>query len=307
MKKTVRYLYFIIPVLCLFPFLSPPLALLCGIVLSLVGIENPVPKTGKLTKYLLQASIVLMGFGMSLTEVVETGKTGFVITAVTVFVTFLTGLLLGKIFKVDKSISTLVSGGTSICGGSAIAAIAPVINAKNNQISFALVVIFVLNAIALFIFPVIGHWLNMDQTHFGYWAAIAIHDTSSVVGACATYGDVALQTGTTVKLTRTLWIIPLVFVISLMNRNKASKITIPWFILFFLLAIIAVTYIPALDKVNEYLVYLGRRGMTISLFFIGASIKLSEVKSVGIYPFLQGVCLWIVISVLSLVWILTAW
>lgn len=304
MKRISQYLFFIIPILCLFPFFSPPLALFCGIVLSLIGIHSPIPNTGKLTKYLLQASIVLMGFGMSLTEVLETGKTGFVITAVTVFVTFLVGILLGKIFKVDKTISLLVSGGTSICGGSAIAAIAPVINAKNNQISFALVVIFVLNAIALFIFPMIGHWLNMDQTHFGYWAAIAIHDTSSVVGACATYGDVALQTGTTVKLTRTLWIIPLAFFISLMNRNKTSKITIPWFILFFLLAIIAVTYIPGLDTINEYLVYLGRRGMTISLFFIGASIKLSEVKTVGIYPFLQGICLWIVISVLSLVWIL---
>lgn len=304
MKRISQYLFFIIPILCLFPFFSPPLALFCGIVLSLIGIHSPIPNTGKLTKYLLQASIVLMGFGMSLTEVLETGKTGFVITAVTVFVTFLVGILLGKIFKVDKTISLLVSGGTSICGGSAIAAIAPVINAKNNQISFALVVIFVLNAIALFIFPMIGHWLNMDQTHFGYWAAIAIHDTSSVVGACATYGDVALQTGTTVKLTRTLWIIPLAFFISLMNRNKTSKIAIPWFILFFLLAIIAVTYIPGLDTINEYLVYLGRRGMTISLFFIGASIKLSEVKTVGIYPFLQGICLWIVISVLSLVWIL---
>lgn len=307
MKRTAEYLYFILPALCLFPFFSPPLALLCGIVLSLVGIENPIPDMGKLAKYILQISIVLVGFGMSLTEVLQTGKTGFVITAVTVFVTFLVGLLLGKIFKVDKSISTLVSGGTSICGGSAIAAIAPVINAKNNQISFALVVIFVLNAVALFIFPVIGHWLGMDQAHFGYWAAIAIHDTSSVVGACAIYGDVALQTGTTVKLTRTLWIIPLVLVISLINRNKASKITIPWFILFFLLAIIAVTYVPGLDSISEYLVYLGRRGMTVSLFFIGASIKLEEVKSVGIYPFLQGICLWIVISVLSLVWILAAW
>jgi len=307
MKKILRYLYFAIPVLCLFPFVSPPLALLCGIILSLGGIENPVSKTGKLTKYLLQASIVLMGFGMSLTEVLETGKTAFVITAVTVFVTFAVGLLLGKIFKVDKPISMLVSGGTSICGGSAIAAIAPVINAKNNQISFALVVIFVLNAFALLIFPVIGHWFNMDEVHFGYWAAIAIHDTSSVVGACATYGDIALQTGTTVKLTRTLWIIPLVFVISLINRNKSAKVTVPWFILFFLLAILIETYVPGMEKVDGFLTWLGRRGMTISLFFIGASIKLSEVKSVGIYPFLQGICLWIVISVLSLVWILMAW
>jgi len=304
MQKVLKYLFYIIPALCLLPFFSPPLALFCGIVWAFLSNNKPPVNAGKLTKYLLQVSIVLIGFGMSLTEVIQTGKSGFMITAVTVFVTFITGILLGKIFKVDKNISLLISGGTSICGGSAIAAIAPVIDAKSNQISFALAVIFVLNAIALFIFPVIGHMLNMDQVHFGYWAAIAIHDTSSVVGACATYGDVALQTGTTVKLTRTLWIIPLALVISLMNRSKASKITIPWFILFFVLAIIAGTYIPGMDNINEYLAYLGRRGMTISLFLIGTSIKLSEVKTVGIYPFLQGVCLWIVISILSLSWIL---
>ena len=282
------------------------MALFCGIALSAFGGEDvKVPiSTDKLTKYLLQASVVLMGFGMSLTEVIEIGKNGFEITIVTVFVTFIVGLLLGKIFKIDKKISLLISGGTSICGGSAIAAMAPVIDARSNQMSFALAVIFVLNAVALFIFPIIGHYLNLDQTHFGYWAAIAIHDTSSVVGACATYGDVALQTGTTVKLTRTLWIIPLTLLISVINKGSASKVTIPWFILFFVVAIFIETYVPGMDMIDDYLVYLGRKGMTISLFLIGLSIKISQVKQVGIYPFLQGILLWVVISVLSLFWIM---
>lgn len=305
MQTTFKYLFYIVLVLCLFPFFSAPLALFCGIALAFLGKNTSPPiNTGKFTKYLLEASIVLMGFGMSLTEVVEIGKNGFLITIVTVFVTFIIGLGLGKIFKVDKNISLLISGGTSICGGSAIAAIAPVIDAKSNQMSFALVVIFVLNAIALFVFPIVGHALNMDQVHFGYWAAIAIHDTSSVVGACATYGDVALQTGTTVKLTRTLWIIPLVLFISAINKNNGAKISIPWFILYFVLAILIATYLPGMDKINDALVYMGRRGMTISLFFIGISIKLGETKKVGIYPFLQGVLLWILISVLSLFWIM---
>ncbi|MFR9165781.1 MAG: YeiH family protein [Dysgonomonas sp.] len=304
MQNILRSLYYIIPALCLFPFMSPPVALFLGIFLAFVYKGEQVVNSGKLTKYLLQASIVLMGFAMPLNEVLETGKNGFLITLVSVFVTLFLGLALGKLFKVDKNTSTLISGGTAICGGSAIAAIAPVINAKSNQISFALAVIFILNAIALFVFPVIGHLLNLDQTHFGYWAAIAIHDTSSVVGACASYGEKALQVGTTVKLTRTLWIIPLALIIALLNKNNASKINIPWFIALFLLAILIGTYVPGMEETNGHLAWLGRKGMTVSLFFIGTSINIQEVKKVGINPFLQGVCLWIVVSIASLFWIM---
>lgn len=303
MQKALSKLYYLIPILCLFPFFSAPLALFMGILLAIFYKGEEVVKTGKLTKYLLQGSIVCMGFSMSVSEVIQTGKTGFMITVISVVVTVLAGILLGRIFKVGKNTTMLISSGTAICGGSAIAAVAPVLDAKNNEISFSLAVIFVLNAVALFIFPVIGHLLQMDQTHFGYWAAIAIHDTSSVVGACSAYGEQALQVGTTVKLTRTLWIIPLALSIAFFNKNKTSKINIPWFIFLFLLAIIVGNYIPGMAETNGHLSWLGKKGMMISLFFIGASINMQEVKKTGVNTFMLGIILWFVIAILSYFWI----
>lgn len=303
MQKALSKLYYLIPILCLFPFFSAPLALFMGILLAIFYKGEEVVKTGKLTKYLLQGSIVCMGFSMSVSEVIQTGKTGFMITVTSVVVTILAGILLGRIFKVGKNTTMLISSGTAICGGSAIAAVAPVLDAKNNEISFSLAVIFVLNAVALFIFPVIGHLLQMDQTHFGYWAAIAIHDTSSVVGACSAYGEQALQVGTTVKLTRTLWIIPLALCIAFFNKNKTSKINIPWFIFLFLLAIIIGNYIPGMAETNGHLSWLGKKGMMISLFFIGASINMQEVKKTGVNTFMLGIILWFVIAILSYFWI----
>lgn len=306
MQRILGYLYYIIPVFCLFPFFSAPLALFLGIILAFVYKGEEIIKTGKLTKYLLQASVVCMGFGMSVHEVIQTGKTGFAITVLSVIVTVVLGIVIGKTLKVDKNTTLLISSGTAICGGSAIAAIAPILDAKNNQISFSLAVIFVLNAIALFIFPTFGHWLNMDQTHFGYWAAIAIHDTSSVVGACSAYGEEALQVGTTVKLVRTLWIIPLALCIALINKNKASKINIPWFILFFVIAIIIGNYVPGMEETNSHLGWLGKKGMMVSLFFIGTTIKPQELKKTGLRSFLLGIILWIAIGILSLTWIMKA-
>lgn len=303
MQKYLGKLYYLIPICCLFPFFSAPLALFLGILLAIFYKGEEVVKTGKLTKYLLQASIVCMGFSMSVHDVVQTGKTGFMITIVSVGVTMLCGIVLGKFLQVQKNTTMLISGGTAICGGSAIAAIAPVLGAKNNEISFSLAVIFVLNAVGLFIFPVIGHLLQMDQTHFGYWAAIAIHDTSSVVGACSAYGEQALQVGTTVKLTRTLWIIPLALCIAFFNKNKASKINIPWFIFLFVVAIIIGNYIPGMAETNDHLSWLGKKGMMVSLFFIGASINMKEVKKTGVNTFLLGIVLWIIIAVLSYCWI----
>ncbi|MFV0537458.1 MAG: YeiH family protein [Dysgonomonas sp.] len=303
MQKALGKLYYLIPILCLFPFFSAPLALFTGILLAVFYRGEEVVKTGKLTKYLLQGSIVCMGFSMSVSEVIQTGKTGFMITIISVVVTILAGILLGRIFKVEKNTTMLISSGTAICGGSAIAAVAPVLDAKNNEISFSLAVIFVLNAVALFIFPIIGHLLQMDQTHFGYWAAIAIHDTSSVVGACSAYGEQALQVGTTVKLTRTLWIIPLALCIAFFNKNKTSKINIPWFIFLFLLAIIVGNYIPGMAETNGHLSWLGKKGMMISLFFIGASINIEEVKKTGINTFMLGILLWFIIAILSYFWI----
>lgn len=304
MQRFLSYFFYIIPICCLFPFFSAPLALFLGILLAFLYKGEEVVKTKKLTKYLLQASVVCMGFQMSMHEVIQTGKTGFAITVVSVVVTVLAGIIVGKLLKIEKNTTLLISSGTAICGGSAIAAIAPVLDGKSNQISFSLAVIFVLNAVALFIFPAIGHLLNMDQTHFGYWAAIAIHDTSSVVGACSAYGEEALQVGTTVKLVRTLWIIPLALCIAFFNKNKTSKISIPWFILFFIIAIVVGNYIPGMEETNAHLSWLGKKGMMVSLFFIGTSIKMEDVKKTGLKAFLLGITLWIVIGVLSLMWII---
>jgi len=306
MQKYLGKLYYVVPVLCLFPFFSAPLALFLGILLAFFYKGEEVISTGKLTKYLLQGSIVCMGFAMSVPEVIQTGKTGFMITVVSVVVTVLFGVLLGRLLHVGKNTTMLISSGTAICGGSAIAAVAPVLGAKNNEISFSLAVIFVLNAVALFIFPAIGHLLQMDQTHFGYWAAIAIHDTSSVVGACSAYGEQALQVGTTVKLTRTLWIIPLALCIAFFNKNKTSKINIPWFIFLFVVAIIIGNYIPGMEETNGHLSWLGKKGMMISLFFIGASINIEEVKKTGVNTFMLGILLWIAIAFLSYGWIVLA-
>lgn len=303
MQKTLGKLYYIIPVCCLFPFFSAPLALFLGILLSFFYKGERVFETGKLTKYLLQGSIVCMGFAMSMGDVVQTGKSGFMITVVSVLVTMVCGLLLGKLFRINNNVKILISSGTAICGGSAIAAVAPVINARNNEISFSLAVIFVLNAVGLFIFPAIGHLLQMDQASFGYWAAIAIHDTSSVVGACSAYGEEALHIGTTVKLTRTLWIIPLALVIAFFNKKNASKISIPWFILLFVIAIAIGNYVPGMEETNQHLSWLGKKGMMVSLFFIGTAININEVKKTGIKTFLLGVLLWIIIAVLSFYWI----
>lgn len=303
--KKLSLLYYIIPALCLFPFFSAPIALACGILLTLFNVKKPY-EIKKYTSNILQWSIVLMGFGMSLEKVIETSSTGVWLTAASVFVTFLFGLTLGYLFKVEKNTTMLISSGTAICGGSAIAAVAPIINAKNNQITFALTVIFVLNAVALFIFPIIGHALGMSQESFGYWAAIAIHDTSSVVGAGAAYGSEALEIATTVKLTRTLWIIPLSFLVLFINRKEAKggKIKIPWFILYFVIAIILAYYLPSYAETFNHLNWFGKKGMVIALFLIGTSFSLEDMKTAGLRAFLLGISLWIIISAGTLIFFL---
>lgn len=295
----MKYLYFIVAILCFFPFVSAPMALFCGIVFSLLKIEKPF-QFKKYSSPLLQYSVVLMGFGMNLQQVIEVSSKGIVLTACSVLLVFLLGVLLGKIFKVDKNTSFLISSGTAICGGSAIAAVSPIVGAKDSQISFSLTVVFVLNAIALFIFPYIGEYFNMSQEDFGYWSAIAIHDTSSVVGASAAYGKEALQVATTVKLARTLWIIPLSFLVMFLNRKEnqgKGKIKIPWFILYFIIAILIAGFIPVLQPAYSVLSYIGKRGMVLALFMIGSGFNFSELKKVGIKPFILGLVLWVIISV----------
>ncbi|SHE87414.1 YeiH family protein [Dysgonomonas macrotermitis] len=301
LKKSI---FIIVAVLCLFPFVQPPLALLAGFILSFT-IGNPFrKKTSKATKFLLQAAVVGLGFGMNFQEALEVGKTGLLFTASSIILTLLFGLLLGKIFKTEKNTSVLISSGTAICGGSAIAAMTPIVDAKEEETSISLSIIFVLNSIALFIFPVLGHLLEMTQEQFGLWAAIAIHDTSSVVGASQRYGDVALHIATTVKLERALWIIPLSLVTALFYKKSGSKISIPYFIFLYVVAMLINTYFTPIQAISPYIVWLSKRGLTLTLFLIGAGLTKEALKKIGFKPLLQGIILWVFISVLSLLVIL---
>lgn len=296
--KTER-IYSIVILCCFLPFISPAVALLIGIAFSLLNIKSSFGN--KYTALALQFSIVLMGFGMNFTQVLHASKAGFAETAISVSFVMITGILLGRLLKTDSKTALLISAGTAICGGSAIAAVAPVLDAKNNQISFSLIVVFVLNALALLLFPAIGHYLGLSQETFGNWAAIAIHDTSSVVGAGATYGPKALEVATTVKLIRALWIIPLSIVIALSNKEKKTrKIKIPWFILLFAVAILLAHFFPVLNPTFQHFTWLGRRGMVIALFLIGSSISVKEAKQAGIKSFLLGIFLWMITASVSL-------
>jgi len=297
--KKLNWLYSVLIFVCFLPFVSPVIALGTGIVLSLLGIKSD--NAHKYTARVLQISIVLMGFGMNLGEVITASKSGFVETAISVTLVMATGLLLGKLFKVEKNIALLIATGTAICGGSAIAAISPILNSKDYQNSFALIVVFVLNGLALLLFPFIGWKLGLSQETFGNWAAIAIHDTSSVVGAGATYGEKALQIATTVKLIRALWIIPLSIVVAVFNKNSSRKsIQFPWFILFFVLAIVFANIFPGFSPSYSHFSWLGKRGMMVALFLIGSNISIKEIKQSGVRSFALGISLWVLTAVSSL-------
>lgn len=291
-------------VLCLFSIISPPIALLLGVILvNIFG--NPFEKfNGVAITFLLQFSVVGLGFGMNASAALSAGKEGFLLTILSIFSTLILGTFLGKAFKTEKKTSHLISCGTAICGGSATAAIAPVIKSDENQTSIALGVIFILNSAALFVFPFIGHQLDLSQKDFGLWCAIAIHDTSSVVGAANKYGTEALQIATTVKLARALWIIPISLLTAVLFKNKNSKIKIPYFIGLFILAMLFNTYVPQTAVIAPHIVSIAKIGLTITLFLIGATLSINTLKSVGIKPLLQGVVLWIFIAVLGLVSIL---
>ena len=289
-------------------WVTPPVALFLGLAFALMCGQAYPKFNKKVSKYLLQYSVVGLGFGMNLQASLQSGKEGMTFTVVSVVGTMLIGWWIGrKLLKVDRDTSYLISSGTAICGGSAIAAVGPVLKAKDTEMSVALGTIFILNAIALFIFPVIGHALDMDQQQFGTWAAIAIHDTSSVVGAGAAYGEEALQVATTIKLTRALWIIPLAFATSFIFKSKGQKISIPWFIFFFVLAMVFNTYVLSLSEtgaaIGSAINGFARKSLTITLFFIGASLSRDVLKAVGIKPLVQGVLLWIVISLSTLAYI----
>ncbi|CAN5848852.1 putative sulfate exporter family transporter [soil metagenome] len=297
-----KILFFLLLFACLTAWVSPPIALVLGLFAALT-VGNPFPEqTKKATKILLQTSVVLLGFGMNLTSVIKAGKDGIVFTIVTIFGTLIVGYLTGKLLKVEEKTSALISSGTAICGGSAIAAVAPAIDADGEQISVSLGTVFILNSVALILFPIIGRALNLSQNQFGIWSAIAIHDTSSVVGAAQSYGADALAIATTIKLARALWIAPVALLFSFIYRSKKAKIAIPYFIFFFLLATLIRTYMPGEfpPSVFDSLVNLAKAGLTVTLFLIGASLSRETLKKVGIKPLFQGVLLWILISIVSL-------
>ena len=300
-----KILFFAAALFCLTPWASAPLALALGIALAWFA-QHPYKKYNKkATQWLLKGAVIGLGFGMNAVTALKAGKEGIIFTIVSIVVTLLLGFIVGRLLKVESKTSYLVSSGTAICGGSAIAAISPVIKAEEKQVSVALGVVFILNSVALMVFPIIGHALHMTQQEFGLWSAIAIHDTSSVVGAASRYGNEAIQVATTVKLARALWIIPFAFISSFVFKNADKKISIPYFIGLFLLAMLANTYIPGIDIISPYIVIVAKAGLTLTLFLIGCGLSREVLKSVGFRPFFQGVAVWVFISVLSLVVILS--
>jgi uncharacterized integral membrane protein (TIGR00698 family) len=301
-----KNIFFLALILAASGYISPPIALVGGLVYGLTFTHPFNLEAKKLSKLLLQLSVIGLGFGMDLHQVIEAGRSGFVYTAASILLTLTLGWLLGRFLKVGKRVSYLISAGTAICGGSAIAAIAPITMATEEEIAVSLGTVFLLNSIALLIFPIIGTALRMTQTQFGLWAALAIHDTSSVVGATTKFGVIALAVGTTVKLARALWIVPLSVATSVVNKSKA-KIQWPWFILFFCLAAVANTYLPVFHDVYPELKHLGVLGLTVTLYLIGTSLSKKTLSEVGVRPLLQGVILWIIVGSASLALILKGW
>ena len=292
--------FFIIIAFILSPWGSPAIALAAGLVVALT-FGSPFPKlSGKPATYLLQASVVLLGFGMNLGAVYKAGRSGIVFIICVVFGALALGFLLGKFLKTPLKVTTLISTGTAICGGSAIAAVGPAIKAENDEMSVSLGTVFTLNAVALFAFPLIGHALGLSQPQFGLWSAIAIQDTSSVVGASSAYGAEALAIAATVKLARALWIAPLALVWAFVFHEKGAKakIAIPWFIFLFVAAAAFRTYAPdfILPSIFESLVNLAKAGLTVTLFLIGLGLSKEMLKRVGWRPFALGTILWLVIA-----------
>lgn len=300
----VKILFLLGFALCASGRVSPAVALALGLIFGL-GLTHPWQTESRTaTKYLLQASVVGLGFGMNLHEVLRAGRSGFVYTALSIAFALTAGLLAGRMLVVNKTASILITVGTAICGGSAIAAVAPIIHADQEETAVSLGTVFILNAVALLIFPPLGWLLHLSQQQFGLWAALAIHDTSSVVGATARYGAVALVVGTTVKLTRALWIVPVSVGAAVMKRSD-SRIQWPWFIALFCLAAVANTYLPGLAGAWHVLSVMGKLGLTATLYLIGTGISRATVRQVGVRPMLQGVVLWILVGITSL-WLIHA-
>ena len=304
MKSKILFLLGLL--FCATPWASPPEALLAGLIFGAIA-SHPYPgESRQISKYLLQAAVVGLGFGMNLHEVLRAGKSGFIYTAVGIAFAMAIGTILGKLVDVHPRAAFLISTGTAICGGSAIAAVGPIAGATEDEMSVSLGTIFLLNSVALLTFPAIGTWLKLSQNQFGLWAALAIHDTSSVVGAAAKYGAAALAVGVTVKLARALWIVPVTVGTAAVKHSK-TRIQWPWFILLFCLAAMANTYLFPGSRVYHYLSSGGKLVLIFTLFLIGATLSPATVRRVGPRPLLQGVLLWIVVAVASLLAIRAGW
>ncbi len=314
LMKTIQYTskslfyqkisFFIFLAICLSPLINAPIALLLGFILANTIGNSYVAIQHKVSQYLLQTSVVGLGFGMHLTQVFTISQKGFSLTVLSIAITLGGGIILGKILGIDKITAYLIACGTAICGGSAIAAISPVVRAKEKQISVALGTIFLLNTIALLVFPAIGQKLHLSQEQFGMWCAIAIHDTSSVVGAASKYGNEALQIATTVKLTRALWIIPVALASAIFMKSDTQKLPVPYFIFAFIGVVVWQYYCPIAPIIAGGANMLAKKCLTISLFFIGTSLHYTLFRHVGLRPLLQGISLWVIISTLSLCWIM---
>lgn len=300
-KHTI--LFILLGALCLSPIISSPIALVIGFTLATLGLVPLKINIAQFTKKLLALSIVGLGFGIDVEQAIEasTGNLGLIVGSI--FMTLLMGTGLTKLFKMDPKTGHLVASGTAICGGSAIAAVAPAIQANNEQTSHALATVFILNSIALFIFPVIGHALEMSQYNFGLWSAIAIHDTSSVVGAASAYGDEALEIATTVKLARALWIVPIAFISVLIFKGDSKKVTVPLFIIYYCVAIVVAYYLPQFNGLYQEIFFISKRLLVLCLFLIGCGITIKAIKSAGYKPMLLGVLLWITVATAVLFYI----
>ncbi len=299
MVLAAKIIFVVALLLCFSGWISPPVALTAGIIFGL-SVRHPCAELSRsAARTLLQVSVVALGFGMNLHEVVKAGRSGIVYTALGIFFTLAAGLALGKMLRINGNASYLITAGTAICGGSAIAAIGPILHADDEEMAVSLGTVFILNSIALLTFPPIGNALHLTQSQFGLWAALAIHDTSSVVGAAAKYGKEALVIGTTVKLARALWIVPLALATAAVKRSRA-KVPWPWFILFFCLAAVLNTYVAGLARFDGWVFGAGRLGLTATLFLIGSGISVATVKSVGWRPMFQGVALWILVATTTL-------
>lgn len=302
-KNYCKMAFILIAIVCASSYVSAPLALIAGFLFTLF-FGHPMPKfSSKTTSWLLKASVVGIGFGMNVQEAINAGKEGIWLTVCSITVVLTVGYFLGRWLGINRKMAHLVSSGTAICGGSAIAAVAPAIEAKDEEISISLGVIFLLNSIALIIFPIMGHYFELSQHQFGLWSAIAIHDTSSVVGAAATYGEEALQVATTVKLTRALWIIPISILSIFLFKSKSTKVSIPWFIFLFVGAMVLNSFVD-LGQISHGIYSLSKNLLVVTLFLIGSGISVKALKTTGVKPIILGVGLWAVISVLSLLAIL---